>query len=157
VTQLGANGQEGGSSAPKSRKVSQVGQTAIRDSEALRTPSHSPTEETMTTNSKGLSLLVVRRHCLDCSGDSFKAVVWCPVTNCNLWPFRLGMNPATVQSKYGPGLVTPSMMPDPNANLDDLTNGIEAAAAYLRERAEGASGPGRSEIATASSPDSTTR
>ena len=64
--------------------------------------------------------------------DAFKAVVWCPVTNCALWPFRLGMNPATVRAKYGPGLVTPSMMPDPNINLDELPNGVEAAAAHLQ-------------------------
>ncbi len=84
------------------------------------------------TRSRGLSLSVIRRHCFDCAGDSFKAVVWCPVTNCALWPFRLGMNPATVRAKYGPGLVTPSMMPDPYTNLDELPNGIEAAAVHVR-------------------------
>jgi hypothetical protein len=42
------------------------------------------------------------------------------------------MNPSTIRAKYGPGLVTPTMMPRSNANLDDLPNGLEAAAAYLR-------------------------
>jgi hypothetical protein len=84
------------------------------------------------TASKGLSLSVIRRHCIDCSGGSFKAVVWCPVTDCALWPFRLGMNPTTVRSKYGAALVSPSMMPDQQTNLDDLSNGIEAAKGYVR-------------------------
>ena len=86
----------------------------------------------MTTESRGLSLSVVRRHCISCSSDSFKAVVWCPVTNCALWEFRLGMNPATVRGKYGPGLVTASMMPRANVNLDSLPGGLHAAAAYVR-------------------------
>jgi len=42
------------------------------------------------------------------------------------------MNPVTVRSKYGPGLVTPSMMPEPQTNLDKLPNGVEAAAAHVR-------------------------
>jgi hypothetical protein len=61
-----------------------------------------------------------------------KAALWCPATDCLLWLFRLGLNPDTVRVKYGPGLVTPSMMPDPYTNLDDLPNGVEAAAAYVR-------------------------
>ena len=73
------------------------------------------------TRTKGLSLSVIRRHCIDCSGDSFKAVVWCPVTDCALWPFRLGMNPATVRSKYGPGLVTAGMMPAATGMVADLS------------------------------------
>ena len=59
-------------------------------------------------------------------------MVWCAVSDCELWPFRLGMNPVTVRSKYGPGLVTPSMMPEPQTNLDKLPNGVEAAAAHVR-------------------------
>jgi hypothetical protein len=41
-------------------------------------------------------------------------------------------NPATVRSKYGPGLVTPSMMPDPSTNLDELPNGVEAAGVHVQ-------------------------
>jgi hypothetical protein len=94
---------------------------------------------------KGLSLQTVRRHCLECSGDSFKSVVWCSCdglhsTLCHLWPFRLGMNPATVCQKYGPGLVTPRMMPSANVNLDDLPSGIEAAAAYVAAGGAAAAG-----------------
>ena len=85
---------------------------------------------------RGLTLSTVRKHCLDCCGDSPKAVLWCSCdgvhsTLCHLWQFRLGMNPATVCQKFGPGLVTPGMMPEANVNLDDLPSGIEAAAAYV--------------------------
>jgi hypothetical protein len=69
--------------------------------------------ENLTTN-------LIRKHCLDCCGDAFKAVLWCSAHDCRLWPFRLGMRPATVRSKYGPGLVTPSMMPAPSVDLDGL-------------------------------------
>jgi hypothetical protein len=41
------------------------------------------------------------------------------------------MNPATVCQKYGPGLVTPGMMPSANIPLDDLPGGVAAAAAYV--------------------------
>ncbi len=80
----------------------------------------------------GLSLVVVRQHCLECSDESSKAVLWCPATECRLWKFRLGLKPATVRAKYGPGLVTPSLMPRPTVNLDDLPKGIQVAAAHLR-------------------------
>jgi hypothetical protein len=80
---------------------------------------------------QGASLGVIRQHCLDCSGDSFKAALWCTVYGCHLWKLRLGLKPSTVRARYGPGLVTPGMMPDPNINLDTLSSGIKAAAAYL--------------------------
>lgn len=83
------------------------------------------------TKSQGLSLSVVRQHCLECSGESLKAVLWCSATDCRLWKFRLGLKPSTVKAKYGPGLVTPTMMPAPNVNLDALPTGIQAAAVYL--------------------------
>ena len=80
----------------------------------------------------GASLGVIRRHCLDCSGDSFKAVLWCTVYGCHLWNLRLGLKPSTVRAKYGPGLVTANMMPRANVNLDSLPGGLHAAAAYVR-------------------------
>ena len=89
------------------------------------------------TKSRGLSLRVVRQHCIDCSGDSFKAVLWCPAYGCHLWRFRLGLKPTTIRAKYGNGLITPNLMPAPNVNLDVLPSGIEAAAAYLaRDRGD---------------------
>ena len=35
-------------------------------------------------------LKCVRRHCLECSGGSSKEVEVCPITHCNLYPYRLG-------------------------------------------------------------------
>jgi hypothetical protein len=83
----------------------------------------------------GFSLKAVRRHCLDCAGN-MKCVTWCPCdgahsTRCEMWPFRFGMSPDRVRKKYGPGLITPRMMPAANANLDTLPASMEAATAYL--------------------------
>ena len=38
-------------------------------------------------------LKAIRLKCLDCSGDSPNEVKLCPVTDCELYPFRLGKNP----------------------------------------------------------------
>jgi hypothetical protein len=38
-------------------------------------------------------LKAIRRKCLDCSGGSHAEVADCLVTNCALFPFRLGKNP----------------------------------------------------------------
>ena len=89
---------------------------------------------------QGASLGLVRRHCLDCSGDSFKAVLWCPCTDCQLWKFRLGIKPSTVRAKFGSGLVTASMMSPANVNLKSLPGGLHAAAAYVRGDARHAAG-----------------
>ena len=35
----------------------------------------------------------IRRHCLSCSGDSPKEVRLCVITDCPLYPYRLGKNP----------------------------------------------------------------
>jgi hypothetical protein len=88
---------------------------------------------------RGLSLGTVRKHCLDCSG-SFKSVLWCPCdgihsTRCELWPYRLGSNPATVAERFGPALVTPELMPGAYVCEDDLPNGMAAAATYLSRAA----------------------
>jgi len=79
-----------------------------------------------------LSVKTVRKACLDCSGDSAKYVIWCPCdglhsTRCDFWPFRLGMKPATVRSRYGDRLVTPEKMPPPDVELDRLPDGMEKA------------------------------
>jgi hypothetical protein len=34
----------------------------------------------------------IRAHCIDCSGGSLKEVSVCPMTECPLYPFRLGKN-----------------------------------------------------------------
>lgn len=35
----------------------------------------------------------MRAKCLDCSGGQPKEVRLCPVTNCALWPYRMGKRP----------------------------------------------------------------
>ena len=47
------------------------------------------------------------------------------------WPYRFGTRPETIREKYGPALVTPSMMPSAEVNEDDLPSGLAAAAACL--------------------------
>jgi hypothetical protein len=32
----------------------------------------------------------IREHCVECSGGVFKSALWCPVTDCTLWRYRLG-------------------------------------------------------------------
>lgn len=93
----------------------------------------------------GMSLKVVRRHCLDCCAGERKAIIWCPCDGlhsprCEFWKFRFGAKPATIRERYGPALVTPKMMPDATVNLDALPGGIEAAAAYLSGRLDKAAG-----------------
>jgi len=35
----------------------------------------------------------IRSNCLECSGDNKKEVKLCQITDCPLYPFRLGKNP----------------------------------------------------------------
>ncbi len=35
----------------------------------------------------------IRQHCIDCSGESRAEVRNCAVTDCPLYPFRMGRNP----------------------------------------------------------------
>ena len=74
---------------------------------------------------KGLSLKMVRRNCLDCSGGVVKYVTWCPCdglhsTRCEFWPFRFGQGVEKVRRRYGPQLATPELMPEANVKMDDL-------------------------------------
>ncbi len=88
---------------------------------------------------KGLDrwpLPAIRESCVECSGGSRKAVLWCSCdglhsTRCQLWPFRFGMRPDTFRAKYGGALLTPEAMPDANVNLDHLPADIAGAVAYL--------------------------
>jgi hypothetical protein len=45
----------------------------------------------MTT--KAEILKAIRRKCTDCSGGQSSEVKLCPVRRCELWPFRLGIDP----------------------------------------------------------------
>ncbi len=38
-------------------------------------------------------LALVRRNCLDCSGNSTKAVRLCHITDCHFYEYRFGTNP----------------------------------------------------------------
>ena len=45
----------------------------------------------MTT--KAAILTAIRQKCMDCSCDQPSEVRECPVTACDLWPFRFGRDP----------------------------------------------------------------
>lgn len=40
----------------------------------------------------------IRKKCIDCSADQLKEVRLCPVTNCALWPYRMGKRPPRTSS-----------------------------------------------------------
>ena len=44
---------------------------------------------------KNSALLAIRAKCLDCSSGSDGEIRKCPVTNCALYPFRMGRRPGT--------------------------------------------------------------
>jgi len=69
----------------------------------------------------------IRDHCLECcgGGNSFKTVAYCGCdgihsTWCSLWSYRFGMRPATARQKIGAAMLTPELMPEADANLEDL-------------------------------------
>ena len=35
----------------------------------------------------------IKKHCLECSGGSGRDVTTCEITDCPLWPYRLGNSP----------------------------------------------------------------
>lgn len=43
----------------------------------------------------------IRLKCLDCAGDSASEVKRCPVTDCPLWPFRLGREVGAAGAETG--------------------------------------------------------
>lgn len=80
-----------------------------------------------------VSLRHVRRNCLDCTGGSRPAILWCSCdglhsTQCEFWPFRFGATVAAHKREYGPRLVTPGLMPPAGLDLDLLPGTLEAAA-----------------------------
>ncbi len=53
---------------------------------------------------KGLTpIKAIRAKCIDCSGDQLKEVRLCPVTDCDLWPYRMGKRP-TLKTSTGPAV-----------------------------------------------------
>lgn len=81
-------------------------------------------------------LKAIRQKCLDCHGNSAKAIRFCPSdginsTWCALWPFRFGLRIPTAKRKYGK-LMIPKEMPEANTplyelpgNLADAIGGVE--------------------------------
>jgi len=65
-------------------------------------------------------MAAVRRKCVDCCGGSFKAVRWCPATDCPLWSLRFGCRPATARKRYGAEVTDPDRMPDHLVPLESL-------------------------------------
>jgi hypothetical protein len=49
-------------------------------------------------------LRAIRRKCLDCSCEQPGEVQKCPVTACELWPFRLGLDPEPSRRGFGRAL-----------------------------------------------------
>ncbi len=86
---------------------------------------------------QNLTLANVRRNCLDCSGGSRPAVIWCTChgedgTRCEFWRCRFGMQPATFRAKYGGRLLDPGSMPDASIELERLPGTLmEAATAEI--------------------------
>ena len=80
----------------------------------------------------------IRKQCVKCSGGVLKNALWCPVTDCTLWPYRLGARPSTVAAKHCPELVDPAAQPGPGVNVDDLPKGIPGAVEWFKARRAGA-------------------
>ena len=43
----------------------------------------------------------IRKHCLDCCGDSPSEVKYCPFTDCFIWHFRFGYTPKAAIRRLG--------------------------------------------------------
>ncbi len=81
-------------------------------------------------------LKAIREHCLDCSGDSRPAVIWCPCdgihgSSCPLWPYRFGKRPATFIKQHGKALLTPEAMPPGNTDLESLPGTVSEAVKWV--------------------------
>jgi len=44
----------------------------------------------------------IRAKCLECSNGSVREVRLCPITDCNLYPFRMGRNPYIKKRELSP-------------------------------------------------------
>lgn len=82
---------------------------------------------------QALSVKHVRQNCLDCSGGSRPAVIWCTChggdgRRCEFWPYRFGIQPATFRARYGDRLLTPAMMPPTWVELENLPGTLQEAA-----------------------------
>lgn len=62
-------------------------------------------------------LKAIRKKCLDCCNGSNIAVRTCPITQCNLWMFRIGKHPYLKDNTKNP-LLCPELFIQ-NANLSE--------------------------------------
>jgi len=62
----------------------------------------------------------IRKYCIGCQGGSSKAVAYCTVTKCDLWPLRFGRKPKTVRKLMGDKWLDPRQMPGPDESLESL-------------------------------------
>ncbi len=42
----------------------------------------------------------IRAKCLDCTAGQYKEVRFCPITDCPLYPYRMGRRPKNTLNKY---------------------------------------------------------
>ncbi len=75
----------------------------------------------------------IRKHCLACSDDSSKCVMWCPCdgvhsTWCHLWPFRFGLRPETARQRLLEHFRVVNLA---GFGCEELKSGVAAAGALL--------------------------
>lgn len=63
----------------------------------------------------------IRAKCVECSGGSLKEVAECPVIQCALHPFRMGVNPFNKKTKerLGLGVTDPDTEDEEGDDTDD--------------------------------------
>lgn len=69
-------------------------------------------------------LQAIRRHCVICSGDSQKAVRYCPCdgihsSRCELWLYRFGKRPQSLDDQR---IVLPACMPPRDTSLEKVSD-----------------------------------
>ena len=82
----------------------------------------------MHTTSKRLTpMKAIRAKCIDCCGGQLIEVRRCELSSCDLWPYRMGRNPARKGVGGRSGLVAPDDSPrrdNPNSATDSERESI---------------------------------
>ncbi len=68
----------------------------------------------------------IRTKCVDCSGGSYREVTLCPVVDCPLWAWRLGVHPETAERKY-PHLLNAQLIERVVSKADAIVGSNSAA------------------------------
>lgn len=66
----------------------------------------------------------IRHKCLDCCAESSIAVKTCPVIQCSLWKFRLGIHPFTEKNSKNPLLEPNNFKGKENMNAEEVLSTI---------------------------------